>query len=69
MTAFRGNDEILDAEIDTLERIARVRLRRAAREMGEIDRDLRALKAEKARRKARARIPGAEFEPVPTPAL
>lgn len=58
MAGFRGSDEVLDAEIEALERIAKVRLRRAAREMAELDRDLRGLKAERAQRKARARIPG-----------
>lgn len=58
MSGFRGNDEVLDAEIEALERIARIRLRRAAREMAELDKDLRGLKAERALRKARARIPG-----------
>jgi hypothetical protein len=49
---FRGSDETLDREIATLETITRVRLRRVAREMREMDRDLRELKRERARRRA-----------------
>ncbi|MCI4366897.1 MAG: hypothetical protein L3K08_04015 [Thermoplasmata archaeon] len=57
MTGFRGSDETLDAEIDALERIARIRLRRATRELAELDKDLRGLRAEKAaRRRARAGV-------------
>jgi hypothetical protein len=57
---FRGDDATLDREIETTEAIARLRLRRAARELRELERDLRALRAEKARRKAAARVPGEE---------
>ncbi|HYK92617.1 MAG TPA: hypothetical protein VEY07_01060 [Thermoplasmata archaeon] len=58
MGSFRGDDDTLDREIATLEAIARVRLRRATRELNDLDRDLRALKAERARRRARALVPG-----------
>jgi hypothetical protein len=54
MGGFRGTDEQLDREIEAVEGIARVRLRRAAREMRELDRDLRELKRERARRRADA---------------
>jgi hypothetical protein len=54
MSGFRGSDETLDREIATLEGIARLRLRRAAREMSELDRELRELRAERARRRATA---------------
>ncbi len=56
MSGFRGTDESLDREIAALERIARVRLRRTAAELKELDRDLRELKRERARR--RVPIPG-----------
>lgn len=54
MARFRGSDEHLDREIETLESIARVRVRRAAREMHELHRDLDELKRERARRRASA---------------
>ena len=53
MPPFRGSDETLDREIETLEGIAKTRTRRAARELSELDRDLRELRAERARRRAR----------------
>jgi len=58
MARFRGSDETLDREISTLEAIARVRLRRYAREMRELERDLRTLNQVRARRRAAAEIPG-----------
>ena len=58
MAGFRGDDDTLDREIETLEAMARIRLRRASRELNDLDRDLRALKAERARRKARGHVPG-----------
>ncbi|MFI5413111.1 MAG: hypothetical protein ACHQ0I_00765 [Candidatus Lutacidiplasmatales archaeon] len=54
MSRFRATDEQLDREIGALERIARVRLRRAAAEMKDLDKDLRELRKERARRAARA---------------
>ena len=51
MTGFRGPDESLDREIAQLERIARLRLRRAAEDLRGLDRDLRELKRERARRR------------------
>lgn len=56
MRRFRGSDETLDREIRALEQIAQVRLRRAARELHELDRDLRELKAERGRRRALTRV-------------
>ena len=64
MSPYRATDEQLDREIITLERIARVRLRRASAELNEIDRDLRELRRERARRAARA----AELTSVEVPA-
>lgn len=58
MTGFRGSDETLDQEIASLEAIARLRVRRYARELRELERDLHDLKLERTRRKARAEIPG-----------
>ena len=57
MSPFRGSDEVLDREIATLETIARIRVRRAAAELTELDRDLRELRRERARRRADAAIP------------
>jgi hypothetical protein len=51
MPGFRGSDEQLDREIAALEGMARVRVRRVAAELREIDRDLRELKRERARRR------------------
>jgi hypothetical protein len=63
MAPFRASDEQVDREIDTLERIARMRLRRYAGEMRELDRDLSELRRERARRRASAEIP-VSSEPV-----
>ncbi len=52
MSRYRGSDEQIDREIAVLEAIARVRLRRASTELREIDRDLRELRRERARRRA-----------------
>jgi hypothetical protein len=50
--AFRGSDATLEREIATLEAIARLRLRRHARELRDLDRDLAELRRERARRRA-----------------
>lgn len=55
MPPFRGTDESLDREIAAAESIARVRVRRAAREVRELDRDLGELRRERARRRAAQR--------------
>jgi hypothetical protein len=57
MSRFRGSDDALDREIATIERIARVRVRRVASELRELDRDLRELRRERARRRAAAEVP------------
>ncbi len=57
MSGFRGSDEALDREIAATERVARVRLRRSAAELRELDADLRELKRERARRRAANAIP------------
>jgi hypothetical protein len=54
MSPFRATDEQLDREISALERIAKVRVRRAAAELKDLDKDLRELRKERARRAARA---------------
>jgi len=54
MVPYRATDEQLEREIAALERIARIRLRRASAELREIDTDLRELRRERARRLARA---------------
>ncbi len=63
MAGFRGTDEQLDREIAAIEGIARVRVRRVAAELHELDRDLRELKRERARRRAQvAETTGAPSE-------
>ncbi len=57
MSAFRGTDEALDREIATLERIVQLRVRRAGAELKELERDLRGLRKEKARRRAVVALP------------
>ena len=65
MTPYRATDEQLDREISTLERIGRVRLRRASAELHEIDKELRELRRERARRAAHAGEVSAVEETVP----
>ncbi|MCI4334598.1 MAG: hypothetical protein L3K04_03085 [Thermoplasmata archaeon] len=55
MTGFRGDDERLDREIEATERIARLRVRRFASELRLLERELRELRRERARRRAAAR--------------
>jgi len=57
MSEFRGSDESLDREIAATEAIARTRLRRYAREMRELDRELVELRRIRARRRAAAELP------------
>jgi len=54
MSGFRGSDEQIDREISTLERIARLRVRRVSEELRDLDRDLRELRRERARRRMTA---------------
>jgi hypothetical protein len=58
MTGFRGSDETLEQEIASLEAIARLRVRRYARDLHDLERDLHDLKVERARRKARSEVAG-----------
>ena len=60
MTPFRGSDERLDREIETLEAIARVRVRRVAQELREIDKELADLRGERARRRVVSVVPVTE---------
>lgn len=60
MTPFRGSDERLDREIETLEGIARIRVRRVGRELRDIEKDLHELRRERARRRAAAETPTME---------
>lgn len=52
MSRFRASDESLDREIAALEAISRVRLRRYVREMRDLERDLREMRRERAKRRA-----------------
>jgi hypothetical protein len=51
MASYRASDEAIEREIAALEQIVQVRLRRYVAEMRELDRDLRELKRERARRR------------------
>ncbi|MCI4372579.1 MAG: hypothetical protein L3K02_02910 [Thermoplasmata archaeon] len=64
MTGFRGSDESLDREIAAIEGIARVRVRRVAADLKDLDRDLRELKRERARRRASSMIASETAQPV-----
>ena len=64
MSPYRATDEQIEREIAALERIGRVRLRRATAELAEIDRDLRELRRERARR--RGTVAAAPGESVAT---
>ena len=57
MSPFRGSDEVLDREIATLEGVAQRRVKRYARELRDLDKDLHELRKERARRRADAAIP------------
>lgn len=57
MSGFRGSDDQLDREIATLERIARLRVRRTAEELKELDRDLHDLRQERRKRRATSEVP------------
>jgi len=50
VSAFRGSDDALDREIATVERLARLRLRRAASDLRELDSVLSDLRRERRRR-------------------
>ncbi|MGA9840665.1 MAG: hypothetical protein WBF81_02080 [Thermoplasmata archaeon] len=52
MSGFRGSDEALDREIAAIEGIAKVRVRRVATELRELEGELRLLRRERARRRA-----------------
>ncbi|MCI4349012.1 MAG: hypothetical protein L3J93_02175 [Thermoplasmata archaeon] len=56
MGGFRGSDDVLDKEIAALERIGRLRLRRYTQDLGEVGRELAALKRERARRHASSEV-------------
>jgi hypothetical protein len=58
MSGFRGSDAALDREIAALEGIARVRVRRTAAELRELEREIRELRRVRARRQASAAVPG-----------
>ncbi|HYA57486.1 MAG TPA: hypothetical protein VEH57_03360 [Thermoplasmata archaeon] len=64
MSGFHGTDEQLDREISTVEKIARLRVRRAADDLRQLENELRELRRERARRRARAAVPGMSTDPV-----
>ena len=65
MNGFRGSDETLDREIAAIERIARLRVRRTAAELKDLERDLRTLKRERARRRAESALEATVSEAPP----
>ncbi|MFZ0891490.1 MAG: hypothetical protein WB778_03640 [Thermoplasmata archaeon] len=65
MSSFRGSDEALDREIETLERIARQRVRRYANEIKDLDQDLRELRRVRARRRVEAAAVSPVMESIP----
>jgi hypothetical protein len=56
MSPFRGSDEALDREIAAIEGIAKVRVRRVAAELRELERDLSELRRERVRRRSASEI-------------
>jgi hypothetical protein len=64
MSGFRGTDEQVDREIALLERTVQLRVRRAARDLHELERDLRELRKERARRRASSAVPNLVPEPT-----
>ncbi len=54
MGGFRGSDATLDAEIASVESIVKIRLRRYANDLRELERDLRELRLERAKRRVQA---------------
>jgi hypothetical protein len=65
MTTFRGTDERLDREIETLEGIARTRVRRVAQELHDLEKELSELRRERARRRAAAALTAPEPATAP----
>jgi hypothetical protein len=63
MTGFRGSDESLDREIAAIERMGRLRVRRVAAELHDLEKELRELRRERARRRAMVEV----SLPVPAP--
>ena len=57
MTGFRGSNDALDREIAAIETIARVRVRRVSAELRVLDRELRELRRERARRRTESGLP------------
>jgi hypothetical protein len=65
MSAFRGSDDALDREIETLERLARQRVRRYANDLKTLDADLRELRRLRTRRRADAEVIAPATEAIP----
>jgi hypothetical protein len=71
MSPFRSSDDALEGEIATLETIVRIRVRRAAADLRELECDLRELRRERARRRGVGEVPErvASAEPIDDPVL
>ncbi|MFZ1022945.1 MAG: hypothetical protein WAN87_02270 [Thermoplasmata archaeon] len=65
MSAFRGSDEALDREIETLEWIARQRVRRYASELKNLDQELRELRRLRTQRRVETEVVATEMEAIP----
>ena len=64
MSTFRGSDEALEREIETVRGLVQLRLRRASGELRELERALRELRRERARRRG---VPVGPEGPVGAP--
>ena len=64
MSAFRGSDDDLEREIATVERLVRVRLNRANRDLRELDGALAELRRERRRRRLEASVATLSEEPT-----
>ena len=64
MSAFRGSDDDLEREIATVERLVRVRLNRANRDLRELEVALDELRRERRRRRLEASVATLSEEPT-----
>jgi len=64
VSAFRGSDDDLEREIATVERLVRVRLNRANRDLRELDVALDELRRERRRRRLEASVATLSEEPT-----
>ncbi|MGA7922717.1 MAG: hypothetical protein WCA77_01935 [Thermoplasmata archaeon] len=63
MARWRGSSEHLDRELTTLEAVLATRLRRYARDLAELEREMRDLRKERVRRRAQEEVPAWSASP------